>query len=87
MPPLSDFIGMHQIIEKALLKCDIKPESRAFLPHLTLGKTKGKCYPINKEIKVPQFNFTASNIKLFRSDMGNEGSVYTPLVCIVLGAK
>jgi 2'-5' RNA ligase len=83
--PIAPLIKLNQIIEKSLIDCDIKPETRAFLPHLTLGKIKTRHVPIVRAIyesPVQKLELNVNNIILFRSQTGMDGSIYTPLVCI-----
>lgn len=72
-------------IDEALEKLDIKPEKRAYSPHLTLARIKepGGLGPLHKELGrlgQPDFgSFTVDRFYLYLSKPGPGGSVYTKL--------
>jgi 2'-5' RNA ligase len=86
--PIAPLIKLNQIIEKSLIDCDIQPENRAFLPHLTLGKIKIRRAPEVPSVgatgrsPISKLELNVNNIILFRSQTGMDGSIYTPLICI-----
>lgn len=82
--PISPLIKLNQVLEQAVVACGLKPELRAFLPHLTLGKIKGKHCLELPEVKLPRITISVKHITLFRSETSAEGSHYIPLVCIGL---
>lgn len=80
--PLAPLLQLNQLIEQAVIKHGIKPESRPFLPHLTLAKIKHRRDLELPQIKTPKFQTLARGITFFRSDTDQDGSQYIPLVCI-----
>ena len=84
--PMAPLIKLNQIIEKNLINCDIKPETRAFIPHLTLGKIKTRRAPViraNDYSPLRDMELNVNHITLFRSQTGQDGSVYTPIYCLL----
>lgn len=81
--PMAPLIKLNQLLEQSVINCDVKPEPRAFVPHLTLGKIKTRRAPQLPEIEIPNMELTIKDVKLFRSQTGMNGSVYTQLVCIL----
>ncbi|MDD5225050.1 MAG: RNA 2',3'-cyclic phosphodiesterase [bacterium] len=77
---------LHQALKAGLVRLRYPVESRAFSPHLTLGRVKspsGLATVIRqvgerKETELGEFG--AREIILFKSDLRPGGSVYTPLV-------
>jgi RNA 2',3'-cyclic 3'-phosphodiesterase len=89
-----DLVPLTQLyyrLEKAFAALNYPPETRAFNPHLTLGRVKS---PANRErlakmlAKMPPLNwpaFTVQELILFQSVLSPKGSTYTPLRVIPLG--
>jgi RNA 2',3'-cyclic 3'-phosphodiesterase len=79
--PLTTLIQINQILEKCAVECDMKPEPRPFSPHLTLGKIKGK--PIHElaPSKIPKLACEIKSVQVYKSEIMENGSTYTPLVC------
>ncbi len=76
--PLAKLINA---LELAVNNCGIPPESRAFLPHLTLGRTRHNKLPDLSEMKVklPK-KLIVEEIVLFRSTVINDVRAYFPIV-------
>jgi 2'-5' RNA ligase len=79
-------------LEKAFTSLGYLPEGRAFNPHLTLGRVKS---PANRDKlarrleKLPPLDwppFTVKDLVLFKSVLSPQGSSYSPLEVIPLGA-
>jgi RNA 2',3'-cyclic 3'-phosphodiesterase len=89
-----DLVPLTQLfyrLEKAFAALGYPPESRAFNPHLTLGRVKS---PANREKlagmlkKMPPLAWPPFEVKeliLFQSVLSPQGSKYTPLRVIPLG--
>ena len=77
-------------IEQALIPLDFPPEDRDFTPHLTLGRVRSlrgweKVLPAMQEKQAEWFGESRVNeVVLYRSDLGPDGAVYTPLGKIAL---
>ncbi len=76
-------LHLQQKIERAMVRCGFKPETRKFLPHITLARMKpmpeealddyaAKCkFPLG-------LNWSGDRFTLFSSFLRNTGSIYTP---------
>jgi RNA 2',3'-cyclic 3'-phosphodiesterase len=78
--PIAPLVKLNKILEQAAIACDIKPEMRTFIPHLTLGKIKGEPVKDFASIKLPELQCTINQVKFYRSEPKNTGSVYTPMI-------
>jgi RNA 2',3'-cyclic 3'-phosphodiesterase len=88
-----DLVPLTQLfyrLEKAFAALGYPPETRAFNPHLTLGRVKS---PANREklarllAQTPPLDwppFTVKELILFQSVLSPQGSKYTPLKVIPL---
>jgi 2'-5' RNA ligase len=56
-----------------------EPESRPWLPHVTIGRARGPVARGATELAVPPLSFTAPAVTLYRSRLGRGGPVYEPL--------
>jgi RNA 2',3'-cyclic 3'-phosphodiesterase len=79
--PITPFILLNKILDDSAIKNDLPADKRAFIPHLTIGRIKTKLATIPSITNIA-IKTTATNIKLYRSDPSETGSVYTPIVCI-----
>jgi 2'-5' RNA ligase len=89
-----DLVPLTQLfyrLEKAFAALGYPPETRAFNPHLTLGRVKS---PANREklarllAQMPPLDwppFTVKELILFQSVLSPKGSKYSPLKVIPLG--
>jgi len=69
--------------EEAAMATGFEPEPRAFHPHLTLGRWRGRARrPVLPDVDLGCTH--ASEIILFRSDIRPAGSVYVPLAVFPL---
>lgn len=80
--PLIPLKKLASLIKNGIETREIQANNRQFKPHLTLGRLKGR-YKIDdkilKKIKLPAMHFEVTAIKLFKSELQSEGSVYTPV--------
>lgn len=60
-----------------------EPESRAFRPHLTLGRARSGPVAL-PEVTVPDLAFEASQLMLMQSELRPGGARYTPLTVVQL---
>lgn len=82
--------ALHQSVETACAPFGFAPENRAFHPHLTLGRVKGKrnlqplldCIKIGSDLEC---KFKADRFNIYKSTLTPQGAVYTVLKTIVLG--
>ena len=64
-----------------------EPEPRAFRPHLTLGRVRGRYALPPEPPPLPEAPFDVAEAVLFRSQLGRGGSRYTPLERPALGGS
>jgi 2'-5' RNA ligase len=70
--------------EKAAGASGFEPETRAFHPHLTLGRWRDRARrPALPDVDLGSVRL--GELVLYRSDLGPAGSVYTPLAVFPLG--
>lgn len=85
--------NLQKRMDAELSKIGFEKEKRGFKPHLTLGrirsqKGKERLVKLLEENKDNELGaFTASDIKLMKSELRPEGSVYTELARFGFGAK
>jgi RNA 2',3'-cyclic 3'-phosphodiesterase len=76
---------LQQRLEAAMEELAFKREERAFKPHLTLGRVKGKQrLRVLEQLLLEEQSFRTeafdvSQLVLYKSDLKPEGAVYTPL--------
>lgn len=86
--PLTQLIKLNQLIEKGLTNSDIKPETKSFSPHLTLGRITRRRHIFEPfEIELPKMHLKVREIILYKSDLTKTGPIYTPLSRIPLEIK
>jgi 2'-5' RNA ligase len=81
---------LHQALKAGLIRLGYPVESRAFSPHLTLGRVKSPSgltavisqVGAQKETELGEFE--TREVILYKSDLRPGGSVYTPLVTQML---
>lgn len=77
--------GLQQAVEEAMAQLGYKREQRAFKPHLTLGRVKGRHHlRLLQELLLQRQDFTAeafdvTELVLYKSELRPEGARYTPL--------
>ena len=90
-----DTEGLAQLqnhVETVCASLGFSPEDRAFRPHLTLGRVKGKrnlqslldCIKIGSDLEC---GFTADHYNVYRSTLKPQGAEYAVLKTIVLGRQ
>jgi len=70
--------------ETAAVAAGLEPETRAFHPHLTLGRWRDRA----ARPALPDLDLGVAHVRelvLFRSDIRPSGSIYTPLAVFPLG--
>ena len=72
-------------VERGVEAAGLKAETRPFLPHLTLGRSRVPTFPHFESIPVRNMGaFTTKEIVLFRSELRRSGAIHTPVVRIPL---
>ncbi len=82
-------VQLQGIVEKTCETLGFPPEDRAFKPHLTLGRVKGKrnLQPLIDCIKIGsglEHSFHADHFNIYQSTLKPQGAVYTVLNKVVL---
>lgn len=72
-------------LDAAAVACGLAPEARAFRAHLTLGRVRARRIP-PLDVPAPGGAERVDELVLFRSDLGREGALYSPLATLPLGA-
>jgi 2'-5' RNA ligase len=77
-------------VERRFQALGFPVEGRPWQPHVTLGRVRnGQWLPPDavKELgrKLPEASFTATQVVLFESQLGPDGSVHTPRLTVPLG--
>jgi 2'-5' RNA ligase len=76
--------ALQSACEKAAVASGFEPETRAFHPHLTLGRWRDRA----TRPALPDLDLGWAHVRelvLFRSDIRPSGSIYTPLAVFPLG--
>lgn len=71
--------ALHNKIDRALQLIGIAPETRAYLPHITLARFSGTSGPLDaflREAGGAAFSFTVDAVSLFESRLTTEGADY-----------
>ena len=76
--------SLQKKVESACIEAGFAPDDRAFQPHLTLGRVRGKSnlQPLLDYIKIastPEHTFTVKEFNVYQSTLRPEGAVYTVL--------
>jgi 2'-5' RNA ligase len=70
-------------------KLPVNVEERRYIPHLTIGRVKERCSPaliqeVKRSAETVFGEFQVDSVALYRSVLGREGALYTPLKTIPL---
>jgi 2'-5' RNA ligase len=86
LEPEAALAALAERIESAVVRCGLRPEKRRFRAHVTLGRLRNQKLP---ELGLPAFgpgSLAVNEVVLFQSDLGRDGSRYTPLAHLPLAA-
>ncbi len=87
--PHEPLAALHRKVDQLLARVGIAPETRAFLPHITLARLNRGSGPVapflalNSDLASPPFEF--GHVTLYESEMGHGGSRYHPVARYPLG--
>ena len=79
---------LHHKIDRALQRVGVPPETRAFMPHITIarfGRGGGSVGGFMEAGAVPAISSQISEFCLYESQLGSEGSIYTIIARYPLG--
>jgi 2'-5' RNA ligase len=77
-------VALQAACERAAVSAGFEPETRAFHPHLTLGRWGDRA----RRLPLPDVDLGSAHVGelvLYRSELRPSGSVYTPLAVFPLG--
>ena len=73
--------ALHNKVDQALARVGVAPESRAFLPHITIARFARSAGPLSALMPeariVTSEPFEMNEFRLYESDLGHEGAVYS----------
>ena len=81
--PLAPLAALHRKVDQLLRRVGVAPETRAFLPHVTLARLNRAAGPVapfmalNGGLTSPPFTFT--HAILYESELGHGGARYHPV--------
>jgi 2'-5' RNA ligase len=83
--------ALHRKVDQLLARVGIAPQTRAFVPHITLARLNRGSGPVapflalNSDLSSPPFEF--GHVTLYESEMGHGGSRYHPVARYPLGGE
>lgn len=76
----SDHLGaIAADVEDALEPLGFERESRAYRPHVTLGRARGRPFVLDETAALEGLTFRAEKLTLVRSVLRREGALYEPV--------
>ena len=88
--PLAPLAALHRKVDQLLVRVGVAPETRAFLPHITLARLNRGSGPVapflalHSDLASETFPF--DHVILYESEMGHGGSRYHPVARYLLDA-
>ena len=80
LAPADPLAALHTKIDRALVRAGLKPEGRAFLPHITLARRRSAAVDpsgwIDRNARLASEVEVVTSIILFESHLGRQGSSY-----------
>lgn len=87
LEPEADLAALAARVEAGVVAAGLPAEKRRFRAHLTLGRVRGRRVPALDAPLPAASALDVHEVVLFRSDLGRDGSRYTPLAQLPLPAK
>ncbi len=84
MEPHAPLAALHRKVDQLLARAGVAPETRAFVPHVTLARLNRGSGPVapflalNSDLASAAFEF--HHVTLYESELGHGGSRYHPVV-------
>ena len=79
--PQDEVRSLHDAVLRALARAGIRPDARAFLPHITIARFSRGMAPTGNipaaQLTPAPIEATCEHFILYESHMGSEGSTYT----------
>lgn len=86
--PTTALEALHNKINRALETVGIAPETRSYLPHVTLARLNRASGPVGTCLEttaLPAHGFAAHDFSLFESRLGHDGASYDEVARFPLG--
>ncbi|APZ99960.1 2'-5' RNA ligase [Sphingopyxis sp. QXT-31] len=89
--PQAPLAALHRKVDQLLARVGVEPETRAFVPHITLARLNRGSGPVapflalHSDLASPDFAF--GHVTLYESEMGHGGSRYHPVARYPLAAS
>jgi 2'-5' RNA ligase len=89
--PPAPLAALHRKVDQALARVGVAPETRTFVPHITLARLNRASGPVapflaqSSDLASPPFLF--DHVTLYESEMGHDGSRYHPVARYPLEAE
>lgn len=81
--PHAALVALHKKVDQALVRAGQPPESRAYLPHITLARMHARPGDLDKFLAehagLASPRFTLSHFHLYESHLGRDGASYQPV--------
>ena len=78
--PVDPLAALHSKLDRALIRAGLKPEGRAFLPHITLARRRSSAVDpagwLERNAALASDATRVSSMILFESHLGRHGSAY-----------
>lgn len=79
--PHDEVKALHRKVDAALLRVGVRPDERAFLPHITIARLNRSAGPIGNLLEeaggLTSPSFAVDSFALFESDLTHEAAVYS----------
>lgn len=89
--PHEALAALHRKVDQLLARVGVAPETRTFMPHVTLARLNRGSGPVapflalNSDLASPDFAF--DHVTLYESELGHGGSRYHPVARYPLGSE
>lgn len=89
--PHETLAALHRKVDQLLARVGVAPETRSFIPHVTLARLNRATGPVapflasNSDLASPSFLF--DHVILYESELGHGGSRYHPVARYPLGGE
>jgi 2'-5' RNA ligase len=85
LEPEAELLALAERVEVGVVAAGLEPSPRRFRAHLTLGRVRGRRLP---PLELPAAGeIDVHEVVLFRSDLGRDGSRYTPIANLPLAGS
>ncbi len=86
--PSEPLLQLAEAVERGVTEAGFEPEARPFRAHLTLGRIRGKKFPVvTGDVTAAGESCTVAETVLFKSDLHRSGARYFPVERVSLGAS